>query len=119
MDPENAEVLGGLLDEAIRSFTTKTLLQKMNENEVPNGRVLSLEEVFDDPQIQHNGSILEFDHPSAGKYRQAKPAARFSGTPQDPQRRMPPLLGEHTEEVLAELGLSKEEITTLRNKAVF
>ena len=119
MDPENAEVLGGLLDEAIRSFTTKTLLQKMNESEVPNGRVLSLEEVFDDPQIQHNGSILEFDHPSAGKYRQAKPAARFSGTPQDPQRRMPPLLGEHTEEVLAELGLSKEEITTLRNKAVF
>ena len=119
MDPENAEVLGGLLDEAIRSFTTKTLLQKMNENEVPNGRVLSLEEVFDDPQIQHNGSILEFDHPSAGKYRQAKPAARFSGTPQDPQRRMPPLLGEHTEEVLVELGLSKEEITTLRNKAVF
>ena len=119
MDPENAEVLGGLLDEAIRSFTTKTLLQKMNENEVPNGRVLSLEEVFDDPQIQHNGSILEFDHPSAGKYRQAKPAARFSGTPQDPQRRMPPLLGEHTEEVLAELGLSEEEITTLRNKAVF
>ena len=119
MDPENAEVLGGLLDEAIRSFTTKTLLQKMNENEVPNGRVLSLEEVFDDPQIQHNGSILEFDHPTAGKYRQAKPAARFSGTPQDPQRRMPPLLGEHTEEVLAELGLSKEEITTLRNKAVF
>ena len=119
MDPENAEVLGGLLDEAIRSFTTKALLQKMNENEVPNGRVLSLEEVFDDPQIQHNGSILEFDHPSAGKYRQAKPAARFSGTPQDPQRRMPPLLGEHTEEVLAELGLSKEEITTLRNKAVF
>ena len=119
MDPENAEVLGGLLDEAIRSFTTKTLLQKMNENEVPNGRVLSLEEVFDDPQIQHNGSILEFDHPSAGKYRQAKPAARFSGTPQDPQRRMPPLLGEHTEEVLAEWGLAKEEITTLRNKAVF
>jgi crotonobetainyl-CoA:carnitine CoA-transferase CaiB-like acyl-CoA transferase len=119
MDPENAEVLGGLLDEAIRSFTTKALLQKMNENEVPNGRVLSLEEVFDDPQIQHNGSILEFDHPSAGKYRQAKPAARFSGTPQDPQRRMPPLLGEHTEEVLAELGLSEEEITTLRNKAVF
>jgi len=90
----------------------------MSDNEVPSGRVLTLEEVFDDPQIQHNGSILEFDHPSAGKYQQAKPAAKFHGTPQDPRRRMPPLLGEHTEEVLTELGLSAAAIEELREKGV-
>jgi len=118
MNPDNAEVLGALLDEAIRGFNTETLLQRMSDNEVPSGRVLTLEEVFDDPQIQHNGSILEFDHPSAGKYQQAKPAAKFHGTPQDPRRRMPPLLGEHTEEVLTELGLSAAAIEELREKGV-
>ena len=119
MDPANAEQLGALLDEAIRSFGTEALLEKMAQHDVPSGRVLPLEEVFEDPQIQHNESILAFEHPSAGKYKQAKPAAQFSATPQDPRRRMPPLLGEHTEEVLAELGLSEAKINKLRSKGVF
>ena len=118
MVPENAEALGGLIDEALRASTTEELLEKMLENDVPSGRVLVLEEIFDDPQIKHNASILEFNHPSAGRYHQAKPAARFHKTPQDPMKRMPPLLGEHTEEVLLEKGVSAERIAQLREKGI-
>lgn len=118
MLPENKEALGELLDTAIRSFTTEDILARMNDNEVPSGRILELEEVFEDPQILHNESILDFDHPSAGKYQQAKPAARFHGTPQDPRRRMPPLLGEHTREVLEELGLDADNIASLQEKGI-
>ena len=118
MVPEHAEALGGLIDEALRASTTEELLEKMLENDVPSGRVLGLEEIFDDPQIKHNASILEFNHPSAGRYHQAKPAARFHKTPQDPTKRMPPLLGEHTEEVLLEKGVSAERIAQLREKGI-
>ena len=52
----------------------------MQANDVPSGRVLGLEEIFEDPQIVHNETILEFNHPTAGKYHQAKPAARFHST---------------------------------------
>ena len=118
MVPEHAEALGGLIDEALRASTTEELLEKMLDNDVPSGRVLGLEEIFDDPQIKHNESILEFNHPSAGRYHQAKPAARFHKTPQDPMKRMPPLLGEHTEEVLLEKGVSAERIAKLREKGI-
>ena len=118
MVPENAEALGALIDEALRASPTDELLEKMQANDVPSGRVLGLEEIFEDPQIVHNETILEFNHPTAGKYHQAKPAARFHSTPQDPRKRMPPLLGEHTEEVLLETGLSGEKIAALREQGI-
>ena len=77
-------------------MTTAEVLERMVENDVPSGPVLELEEVFDDPQLAHNGSIMEMEHPTAGAYRQARPAARFHATPQEPERRMPPLLGATT-----------------------
>ena len=67
MVPENAEALGALIDEALRASPTDELLEKMQANDVPSGRVLGLEEIFEDPQIVHNETILEFNHPPAGK----------------------------------------------------
>lgn len=118
LDSENRETLGALIDEAMRSMPTKELLQKMLDNDVPAGSVLDLDELFDDPQIQHNNAVLQFEHPTAGSYRQAAPAARFHGTPQEPRRRMPPLLGEHTEEVLTQLGYSVDEVDGFRDKGI-
>lgn len=117
--PENFEALGALIDEALRSMTTQELLDRMIENDVPAGKVLDLDELFDDPQLLHNESIMEFEHPTAGKYRQARPAARFHGTPQDARRLPPPLLGEHTEQILGELGYSEAELADLRGKGIF
>jgi crotonobetainyl-CoA:carnitine CoA-transferase CaiB-like acyl-CoA transferase len=80
--------------------------------------VLTLEELFSDPQIAHNEAILQFEHPTAGRFRQARPAARFDKTPQDPRRRLPPLHGEHTREVLRELGYTDADLERMQEEGL-
>ncbi len=117
-DPAAFAELGEKIADAIRSFPTQELIDRMVAEDVPVGPVLSLEELADDPQIVHNESILEFEHPTAGRFRQARPAARFDKTPQDPRRRLPPLHGEHTEEVLRELGYADADLARMREEGL-
>jgi formyl-CoA transferase len=63
--------------------------------------------------VQENGIVVEDVHPAVGRMRQARPAERMDGTPSR-IRRPAPLLGEHSDEVLAEAGLSAAEIAALR-----
>lgn len=114
----NREALGELVEEAIRSMTTEELLQEMIANDIPATSVLELDEVLEDPQIVHNNTVLEFEHPTAGKYRQAGPVARFDKTPQDARRYMPPLLGEHNDEILQEYGYSAQALEVLRREGI-
>jgi crotonobetainyl-CoA:carnitine CoA-transferase CaiB-like acyl-CoA transferase len=112
-DPENVAALGQMVADAMRQEKTEDLLAKLIAEDVPAGPVLDLDELFDNEQLAHNESILEFEHPSAGRYRQARPAARFHKTEQDPRRRMAPLHGEHTAEVLQELGYGSDDLARL------
>ena len=116
--PENLETLGTLIMNAIRSLSTKEVIEKMAAEDVPVGPVLTFDELFDDPQIRHNEAILELEHPTAGRFRQARPAARFQKTPQDPHRHLPPLHGEHTDEILAAAGYTSSEIAELRKDGI-
>jgi formyl-CoA transferase/CoA:oxalate CoA-transferase len=75
----------------------------MIAEDVPVGPVNTLEQALEDPQVLHNDAVFELEHPTVGRIRQAKPAARFDRTPTQ-VRVPPPLHGEHTAEVLAELG---------------
>jgi crotonobetainyl-CoA:carnitine CoA-transferase CaiB-like acyl-CoA transferase len=106
-DPEALAELGGLLQAEIAKHDTKQLIERMAEEQVPVGPVLTLEQVFEDPQIANNGRVYEVDHPTAGRVRQCRPAARFDVTPQEAGP-LAPLLGEQTDAILDELGLSGE-----------
>ena len=78
---------------------------------MPSAPVLTRSQVIRHPQVLANETLAETDHPAAGRLRQTRPAARFSATPAG-IRFGAPALGEHTDEVLAELGYgSAKELT--------
>ena len=78
--------------------------------------MLSREDVITHPQIEANDLIHEYDHPIAGRIRQPRPAARFDQTFGHPATG--PGLGEHSNEILAELGYSDEQIESLIDQGV-
>lgn len=109
----NAEELGQILYDEFRKWTTEEILARMEEAQAPGGPVLALADVPDHPQVRHNGTLYEVEHPSVGRLRQCRPAPRFSDTRSEPGG-VAPLLGEHSDEVLAELGYSDEKIAAVR-----
>jgi crotonobetainyl-CoA:carnitine CoA-transferase CaiB-like acyl-CoA transferase len=106
-----------LTAEVLATKTSAEWLSKLEANDVPSAPVLSREQVLRDPQVAANDLIVESDHPHAGRMRQPRPAARFEGTPAG-LHRPAPLLGEHTDEVLRELGISDKAASDLRTAGV-
>ena len=100
-----------LLDALIAEHETEELVTTLRDAGVPIGRVNRHDEVIDDPQVRHNGALVEIDHGAAGTVRLARSAARFDG-----QATLPgtaPHLGEHGREVLEELGLDAAQVERL------
>ncbi len=82
-------------------------LERLTAEGVPCAPVLTRSKMIRHPQVEANGIVVETDHPQAGRLRQARPAARFSATPAT-IRHGGPALGEHTDEILAEIGYAEE-----------
>ncbi|HEX7035310.1 MAG TPA: CoA transferase [Pseudomonadales bacterium] len=97
-----------LMAEVLTGRTTAEWLERLDAEGVPCAPVLERHEVFEHPQVKVNGTVVEVDHPAAGRIRQPRPAARFDRTPAEPVRQAP-LLGEHNREILAELGFPADE----------
>ncbi len=92
-------------------------LQKIEEADCPGGPVNNYDTLFNDPEIVANENFHTYEHPQAGTVRTVNPGMRFSETPARFWRR-PPNLGEHTEEVLREAGVAREQIEELRQEKV-
>jgi formyl-CoA transferase len=106
--------------EAIEAWTvTKTkfeAMQLLNEHDIPCGPILSMKELAEEPALRATGTIVEVEHPKRGKYLSVGNPIKLSDSPTVVKRS--PLLGEHTDEVLAELGYSPQEISGLRGSKV-
>jgi crotonobetainyl-CoA:carnitine CoA-transferase CaiB-like acyl-CoA transferase len=106
-----------LMQDALRTASSAEWIERLDAEQVPCGPILSRRDLLDDPQIAANELIVESDHPVVGRVRQTRPAARFERTPAE-IRRPAPTLGQHTDEVLADLGLTDSEIAKLRESGV-
>ena len=109
---ENIRELYGFLDEMAGSHTVDEWLEFADEVSIPASPVLDLADVHDDPQIQASDLMPLAEHPSEGTYRQVNDSVRFGASP-TAIRRHAPTLGQHTREVLAELGWVDERIERL------
>jgi crotonobetainyl-CoA:carnitine CoA-transferase CaiB-like acyl-CoA transferase len=106
-----------LAAEVLKNRTSAEWIARLDANQVPCALVLSREELLTDPQVAANQLIVESSHPHAGAMRQPRPAARFAETPSE-LRSFAPMLGEHTDLVLAELGIAPDAIAEKRTAGV-
>jgi len=96
-----------LTQSIVKDMQRDVLLARLEAAGVPCAPVLTRTEMRQHPQMQANGTFIEYDHPTAGRLRQARPPALFHGTPGGPVRPAPEL-GEHTQEILSGLDASKK-----------
>ncbi|QCS62734.1 CoA transferase [Achromobacter denitrificans] len=110
---KNREELVPLLAERMATGERDHWLAALEGVGVPAGPINTLDQVYEDPHVLARGMKRELPHPAAGKVPMAASPLKFSGSPVE-YRRPPPMLGEHTGQVLSErLGLSAEEIEAL------
>jgi formyl-CoA transferase len=98
---------------------TKTKFEAMdilNQYDIPCGPILSMQEIAHDPSLRATGTVVEIDHPTRGKYLSVGNPIKMSDSPTEVTRS--PLLGEHTEQVLLELGYSQEQVAAMRAEKV-
>jgi formyl-CoA transferase len=98
---------------------TKTKFEAMeilNQYDIPCGPILSMQEIAQDRSLYETGTLVEVEHPVRGKYLTVGNPIKLSDSPTHVTRS--PLLGEHTDEVLGQLGYTKEQIAALRSERV-
>ena len=103
--------------DAVGTWARDALVDGLIAADVPAGPVNDLDQVLADPHVAARGMVAAFDHPTAGSFPALRLPYRFDGF-DAPEVGRPPLLGEHTDEILAEIGFASDDIAKLRAKKV-
>lgn len=114
---EKREEIFRFLQNAFKQKTREEWMIELKNVDVCFGKVLSLKEVFEDPQVKHRKMVAEFGDSPKKRQRYLASPIKLSVTPPS-IRQGAPEFGEHTEEVLRELGLNQEEIKRLKEEGV-
>lgn len=113
----NIDTLSVMLRQRFKTWKREELIARLDAAGVPCGSINNLAEVFEDPQVRARGMLQFLRHPSGVDVPQLNSPMRFGGE-QLALRTPPPLLGQHSDEILAELGYASEQIAALRAAAV-
>ncbi|WP_027793991.1 CaiB/BaiF CoA transferase family protein [Paraburkholderia acidipaludis] len=116
-DVMRRDEINRLVYDALKTRTTEAWMHVFAEHDIWFAPVNDYEQVEADPQVAHNQMIMQFQHDEAGPVRVLAHPVRYNGAA-PPLRRHPPRQGQHTREVLAELGLSPEQIDDLIDRGV-
>ena len=106
---KNRAALTAEINRALAAHPAEYWIELLNREGIPAGPILTIEEMFKHPQIAAREMLLKMPHPALGEYLTTGLAAKLESTPGQITR--PPLLGEHTDEVLAAHGYSQEELS--------
>jgi formyl-CoA transferase len=104
------------IEDWTKAHTKFEAMDILNKHDIPCGPILSMKELAEEPSLRATGTIVEVDHPKRGKYLTVGNPIKLSDSITEVKRS--PLLGEHTEEVLMELGYGAQDVAALRTKKV-
>ncbi|MEE9290739.1 MAG: CoA transferase [Alphaproteobacteria bacterium] len=113
---EHIDALYTLLAEALESRTVAEWRERLDAADVPNGPLNDLADLFDDPYLRQTGFFHTYRHPEIGKIVATGIPVDFSGSPGN-LRLPPPMLGQHTSDVLSAVGYSNQEIAAINGAA--
>ncbi len=114
---KNRAELVAIIEEFFAADVSEAWLSRLDEAGLPCGPIYRFDQLFEDPQVLHREMVVEMEHPQAGRIKTLAVPIKLSRTPGS-IRTAPPLLGEHTREVLLSLGYSDDDIEALRNDKV-
>jgi formyl-CoA transferase len=113
--PHLSEIFDGI-EQWTKTKTKFEAMEILNKYDIPCGPILSMKEIAEEPSLRKTGTVVEVDHPKRGKYLTVGNPIKLSDSPTEVKRS--PLLGEHTDEIMKELGYSDAEIQALHSEKV-